>query len=269
MLANYSTNVARYVINNICESRKDCIALVSPKMDSVVGEQDPLTSVLLDREDLQISTSYAVMDNNWKYMYDKYNDTYRWVPLNGDIAGLCVRTDTQRDPWWSPAGLNRGQIKNAIKLAYNPDKADRDDLYMHNVNPVVSLPGQGIVLFGDKTLLSKPSAFDRINVRRLFIVLEKASALAARFLLFEFNDDFTRASFKNMVEPYLRQVKAGRGVYDFRVVCDATNNTPEIIDSNQFVGDIYIKPARSINFIQLNFIAVRTGVAFEEVVGKF
>ena len=267
--ANHSTSVARYVINNLCEYRKDCIALISPKLDSVVNNPDPLPDVIQDREDLQISSSYAVMDANWKFMYDKYNDVYRWVPMNGDIAGLCVRTDTDRDPWWSPAGLNRGQIKNVVKLAYNPDKADRDDLYLKGINPIISIPGQGIVLYGDKTLLGKPSAFDRINVRRLFIVLEKAIALAARFFLFEFNDEFTRAQFKSLVDPYLRSVKAARGIYDFMIVCDDTNNTGEVIDRNEFVGDIYIKPARSINFIQLNFIAVRTGVAFEEVVGKF
>lgn len=275
MLANHSYVIARYVIENICEVRKDCVAFVSPTMDAVVNADpaDLPDNIITERNDrntgLGISSSYAVMDCNWKYTYDKYNDTYRWVPLNGDIAGLCVRTDNERDPWWSPAGLNRGQIKNVVKLAYNPMKADRDQLYVNGINPVVSLQGQGVVLYGDKTLLSKPSAFDRINVRRLFIVLEKAIATAAKYFLFEFNDTFTRAQFRNMVEPYLRRVQAARGVYDYRVVCDETNNTPEIIDSNQFVGDIYIKPARVINFIQLNFIAVRTGVAFDEIVGKF
>jgi phage tail sheath protein FI len=269
LTANYSASVCRYVISNLCEYRKDCIALISPQMDSVVNVQDPLPAVIEDREDMLISSSYAVMDSGWKYMYDKYSDVYRWVPLNGDIAGLCVRTDTERNPWWSPAGLNRGGIKNIVKLAYNPEKADRDNLYLKGINPVISIPGQGVVLYGDKTMLGKSSAFDRINVRRLFIVLEKAIALAARFFLFEFNDDFTRAQFRSMVEPYLKYVQAARGIYDFRVVCDSTNNTAEVIDRNEFVGDIYIKPARSINFIQLNFIAVRTGVAFEEIVGKF
>jgi phage tail sheath protein FI len=209
------------------------------------------------------------MDSGWKYQYDKYNDVYRYVPLNGDIAGLCVRTDDTRDPWFSPAGYNRGVIKNVIKLPYNPDKADRDILYKNKVNPVITQPGQGTLLFGDKTLLAKPSAFDRINVRRLFIVLEKAIATAAKYTLFEFNDEFTRAQFRNMVEPFLRDVQGRRGIFDFRVVCDETNNTGEVIDSNRFVGDIYIKPARAINFIQLNFVAVRTGVEFSEVVGKF
>jgi phage tail sheath protein FI len=189
--------------------------------------------------------------------------------MNGDIAGLCVRTDSTRDPWFSPAGFNRGNIKNIIRLAYNPDKADRDQLYKNGVNPVVNFPGQGTVLYGDKTLLARPSAFDRINVRRLFIVLEKAIAIAAKSTLFEFNDEFTRATFRNLVEPYLRDVQGRRGIYDFRVVCDNTNNTPEVIDRNEFRGDIYIKPARSINFIQLNFVAVRTGVEFEEIVGRF
>jgi phage tail sheath protein FI len=200
-------------------------------------------------------------------MYDKYNNVYRYVPLNGDIAGLCVNTDTVRDPWYSPAGFNRGQIKNAIKLAWNPNKTQRDVLYAAGVNPVVSFPGQGIVLFGDKTLQNKPSAFDRINVRRLFIVLEKAISQAAQFSLFEFNDEFTRAQFVALVTPFLRDVQGRRGIYDFRVVCDTTNNTPQIIDTNQFVGDIYIKPARSINFIQLNFVAVGTGVDFTTIVG--
>jgi phage tail sheath protein FI len=194
---------------------------------------------------------------------------FRYVPLNGDIAGLCVRTDATRDPWFSPAGFNRGQIKNLVKLAYNPDKADRDLLYKNGINPVATFPGQGTVLFGDKTALSKPSAFDRINVRRLFIVLEKAIATAAKFSLFEFNDEFTRAQFVSLVEPFLRDVQGRRGIYDYRVVCDNTNNTGEVVDRNEFVGDIYIKPAKSINFIQLNFVAVRTGVAFDEIVGKF
>jgi phage tail sheath protein FI len=200
-------------------------------------------------------------------MYDKYNNAYRYIPLNGDVAGLCVNTDTVRDPWFSPAGFNRGQIKNAIKLAFNPNKAQRDVMYAAGINPVVSFPGQGIVLFGDKTLQNKPSAFDRINVRRLFIVLEKSISQAAQFSLFEFNDEFTRAQFVALITPFLRDVQGRRGIYDFRVVCDTTNNTPQVIDSNQFVGDIYIKPARSINFIQLNFVAVATGVDFTTIVG--
>jgi phage tail sheath protein FI len=254
---------------SMAETRKDCLVFLSPeKADCVDNANDEVTDIKAYRDTLT-STSYAVLDANWKYQYDKYNDVYRWVPLNGDIAGLCARTDLERDPWFSPGGLNRGIIKNSIKLAWNPTKTNRDDLYVKGINPIVTFQGEGTVLFGDKTLLSKPSAFDRINVRRLFIVLEKAIARAARFSLFEFNDQFTRASFVNLVEPFLRDVQGRRGIYDFRVVCDESNNTPEVIDRNEFVGDIYIKPARSINFIQLNFVAVRTGVSFDEVVGKF
>lgn len=260
--------VANYIIDNICEYRKDCVAFVSPNnTDTVNVPGQELTKIKTFRNLLR-ATSYAVLDSGHKYQYDKYNDVYRWIPLNGDIAGLCVRTDSVRDPWFSPAGFNRGNIKNIIKLAYNPDKADRDELYKADINPVVNFPGQGVVLFGDKTLLGRPSAFDRINVRRLFIVLEKAIATAAKSALFEFNDDFTRAAFRNLVEPYLRDIQGRRGIYDFRVICDTTNNTPEVIDRNEFRGDIYIKPARSINFIQLNFVAVRTGVEFEEIVGR-
>lgn len=254
---------------SMAETRKDCLIFLSPSKANCVDNANDEVADIKTYRDTLTSTSYAVLDSNWKYQYDKYNDVYRWVPLNGDIAGLCARTDLERDPWFSPGGLNRGIIKNAIKLAWNPTKTNRDDLYVKGINPVVSFQGEGIVLFGDKTLLSKPSAFDRINVRRLFIVLEKAIARAARFSLFEFNDQFTRASFVNLVEPFLRDVQGRRGIYDFRVVCDESNNTGEVIDRNEFVGDIYIKPARSINFIQLNFVAVRTGVSFDEVVGKF
>ncbi|SVC71853.1 uncharacterized protein METZ01_LOCUS324707, partial [marine metagenome] len=213
------------------------------------------------------STSYAVIDSGYKYMFDKYNDVYRYVPLNGDTAGVCARTDAVADPWFSPGGFNRGQIRGAVKLAFNPNQTQRDELYKSRVNPVVSFPGQGTVLFGDKTAQSKPSAFDRINVRRLFIVLEKAIATAAKFQLFEFNDEFTRAGFRNLVEPFLRDVQGRRGITDFAVVCDDTNNTGEVIDRNEFRADIFIKPARSINFITLNFVATRTGVAFSEVAG--
>ena len=261
--------VANYLIDNIAEKRKDCVVFVSPQKADVVNNiGSESTDIVTFRNSLR-STSYAVLDSGYKYQYDKYNDIYRWIPLNGDTAGLCVRTDDTRDPWWSPAGFNRGQIKNIVKLAYNPRQADRDILYKAGVNPVVTFPGQGTVLYGDKTLLAKPSAFDRINVRRLFIVLEKAIATATKFTLFEFNDDFTRAQFRNLVEPFLRDVQGRRGIYDFKVVCDTTNNTGEVIDRNEFIGDIYIKPAKSINFIQLNFVAVRTGVEFSEVVGQF
>jgi phage tail sheath protein FI len=254
---------------SMCVDRKDCLVFLSPeKADVVNNPGDEVTDTVAYRNTLT-SSSYAVLDGNWKYQYDKYNDVYRWIPCNGDIAGLCARTDLERDPWFSPGGLNRGILKNVIKLAYNPTKTNRDDLYVKGINPIVSFQGEGTVLFGDKTMLSKPSAFDRINVRRLFIVLEKAIARAARFSLFEFNDQFTRAQFVALVEPFLRDVQGRRGITDFRVVCDETNNTGEVIDRNEFVGDIYIKPARSINFIQLNFVAVRTGVSFDEVVGQF
>jgi phage tail sheath protein FI len=261
--------LANYLIDNICESRKDCIALVSPDKSLVLNAFGTETNNLVAWRGALGSSSYAVLDSGYKYQYDRYNDVYRWIPLNGDVAGLCARTDQTNDAWWSPAGFNRGQIKNLVKLAYNPRKSERDVLYSNGVNPVVTFPGQGTVLYGDKTLLAKPSAFDRINVRRLFIVLEKAIATAAKFSLFEFNDSFTRSQFKNLVNPYLRNIQGRRGITDFLVVCDETNNTPQVIDSNQFIGDIYIKPARSINFIQLNFVAVATGVQFSEVVGKF
>lgn len=262
--------ISNYLVDNIAETRKDCIVLTSPDRADVVNNsaQDESQDTVDFRNSCR-SSSYLVIDSGYKYQYDKYNDIFRYIPLNGDIAGLCVRTDSQRDPWFSPAGFNRGQIKNIIKLAYNPDKADRDLLYKNGINPVSTFPGQGTVLFGDKTALSKPSAFDRINVRRLFIVLEKAIATAAKFSLFELNDEFTRAQFISLVEPFLRDVQGRRGIYDFRVVCDDTNNTGEVIDRNEFVGDIFVKPAKSINFIQLNFVAVRTGVSFDEVVGRF
>jgi phage tail sheath protein FI len=262
------STVSNYVIG-LAETRKDCLVFVSPQQSDVVNNSGGEVAAITATRTGYNSSSYAVMDSGYKYQYDKYNDTYRWIPLNGDIAGLSVRTDVERDPWFSPAGFNRGAIKNVVKLAWNPATADRDDLYKQGINPVVTFPGEGTVLYGDKTMLSRPSAFDRINVRRLFIVLEKTIGKAARSTMFEFNDEFTRSQFVNLVEPFLREVQGRRGIYDFRVVCDTTNNTPEIIDSNQFVGDIYIKPARSINFIQLNFVAVRTGVSFQEVVGQF
>ncbi len=263
---------AVHIIDNVASVRLDSLAVLSPRNADVVNnsgyEGSEMDDVIAFRNILP-STSYAVMDSGWKYQYDKYNDLFRYVPLNGDTAGTMARTDSVRDPWFSPAGFNRGQIKNVVKLAYNPKKAQRNELYKAGVNPVVSFPGQGTVLFGDKTLLAKPSAFDRINVRRLFIVLEKAISTAAKFTLFEFNDEFTRAQFRNLVEPFLRDVQGRRGIFDFRVVVDETNNTAEVIDRNEFIGDIYIKPARSINFIQLNFVAVRTGVDFSEIVGQF
>lgn len=262
---------SKWIIENVAETRKDCIAFVSPSTATggVITGLDILTDTISFRTAVSFNTnsSYGVLDSGWKYQYDRYNDVYRWIPLNADVAGLCARTDDTNDPWWSPGGLNRGQIKNVIKLSFNPTKTDRDNLYKNGINPVVSFPGQGTVLFGDKTLLSKPSAFDRINVRRLFIVLEKAIATAARYQLFEFNDSLTRAQFRSMVEPFLRDVQGRRGIIDFRVVADETNNTAEVIDRNEFVANIFIKPARSINFITLTFTAVRSGIAFEEVGG--
>ena len=257
------------MIIDLCEARKDCVGFISPRREDVVGVTTgaaQTTNVVAFFNNLA-SSSYAVFDSGYKYMYDKYNDVYRYVPLNGDIAGLAANTDNVAEPWFSPAGYNRGQIRGAVKVAFNPTKSQRDILYPARVNPVMTQPGQGTVLFGDKTALARPSAFDRINVRRLFIVLEKAIATAAKYQLFEFNDSFTRAQFRNLVEPFLRDVQGRRGITDFSVVADETNNTGEVIDRNEFVADIYIKPARSINFITLNFIAVRTGVAFSEIGG--
>jgi hypothetical protein len=269
MAGGHSATVAANTIT-LAAGRRDCVAFVSPALANVQAA-DPVTAVVNFRNNAlsNVSSSFAVMDSGWKYQYDKYNDLYRWIPCNGDVAGLCARTDADRDPWFSPAGFNRGQLRNVVKLAFNPNQTQRDSLYKAGINPIVSFPGEGTVLFGDKTLLAKPSAFDRINVRRLFIVLEKAIARAARAQLFEFNDEFTRAQFVNLVEPFLRLVQGRRGIYDFRVVCDETNNTPEVIDRNEFIGDIYIKPAKAINYIQLNFVAVRTGVSFDEIVGRF
>jgi phage tail sheath protein FI len=254
---------------SLAESRKDAMVFLSPTRASVINNSPNEKSDIVAYRNGLTSSSYAVIDSGYKYQYDKYNDVYRYVPLNGDIAGTCARTDAERDAWFSPGGLNRGLIRNSIKLAYNPTKADRDELYIRGINPVVTFQGEGTVLFGDKTMLNRPSVFDRINVRRLFIILEKSISRAARFSLFEFNDEFTRSQFVNLVEPFLRTVQGRRGITDFRVVCDTSNNTPDVIDRNEFVGDIYIKPNRSINFIQLNFVAVQSGVSFEEIIGNF
>jgi hypothetical protein len=262
-----SVAVQQFVIDNVVTPRADCIALISPPSTAVVNQAgSETTNIQTWLTSLSRSSSYVVADSGWKYQLDKYNNVYRWIPLNGDVAGLCVYTDTVKDPWFSPAGFNRGAIKNCIKLAWNPTKTYRDTLYAAGVNPVVSFAGQGTVLFGDKTLQAKPSAFDRINVRRLFIALEKSIGTAAKYSLFELNDEFTRGQFIALVTPFLRDIKGRRGITDFKVVCDTTNNTSNVIDSNQFVGDIYIKPARSINFIQLNFVAVGTGVDFTTIV---
>ena len=257
------------MLTTLVEKRRDCIAIVSPYRSATVGvsSSNTQTDNVIDAFDLCPSSSYVVFDSSYKYQYDKYNDVFRFVPMNGDTAGLCANTDNVADAWFSPAGYNRGGVRNAIKLSYNPKKAERDRLYRARINPVVNFPGQGVTLFGDRTALSKPSAFDRINVRRLFLVLEKAIATAAKFQLFEFNDEFTRAQFRNLVEPFLRDVQGRRGISDFSVIADNTNNTGEVIDRNEFVADIFVKPARSINFITLNFIATRTGVSFSEVGG--
>ena len=258
--------MANYMIA-IAEGRKDCVAFVSPAVAETVNNATAATDVKAWADALT-SSSYAVIDSTALYVYDKYNDVYRWIVASGAVAGLCANTDNVADAWFSPAGFTRGQILGVTKIAFNPKKAARDDLYKARVNPIVSFPGEGIVLFGDKTAQSKPSAFDRINVRRLFITLEKAVSTAAKFQLFEFNDEFTRAQFRNLVEPFLRDVKGRRGITDFAVICDTTNNTGAVIDGNRFVADIYIKPARSINFITLNFIATRTGVEFSEIIGQ-
>lgn len=247
-------------IVDVCGTkRKDCVGFISP---------DPTASdTTAVKADLNFNNSYVVLDSSAVYVYNKYNDTFRYIPANGHVAGLCARTDDTNDPWFSPAGYNRGNLLGVTKLKFNPDKTDRDALYKAGINPIISEPGQGILLFGDKTAQKKPSAFDRINVRRLFVVLEKAISTASKFQLFELNDEFTRAMFRNMTEPFLRDVKGRRGITDFLVVCDETNNTGAVIDANRFVADIYIKPARSINFITLNFVATRTGVEFSEIVG--
>jgi len=254
---------------DMCTDRKDAVAFVSPELSDVVNVANEVTQTSNVKAffDAMTSTSYGMFDSGYKYTYDKYNDTYRWIPLNGDMAGLCARTDSVADAWFSPGGFNRGQVRGVVKLAYNPQKANRDILYRARINPICAFPGQGTILYGDKTAQAKPSAFDRINVRRLFITIEKAISTAAKFQLFEFNDEFTRAGFRNMVEPFLRDVQGRRGITDFLVVCDESNNTGSVIDRNEFIADIFVKPARSINFISLNFIATKTGVAFSEVVG--
>jgi len=261
--ADGSKLMAEYLID-IAADRKDCLAFVSPPIaDSVSGGASTVAAYAAGIK----SSSYGVLDSSAVYVYDKYSDVYRYIGAAGHIAGLCAQTDNTADAWFSPAGQNRGVLKGIVKLAYNPQQAERDSLYKARVNPLVSFPGQGTILFGDKTLLNRPSAFDRINVRRLFLALEKSISAAAEAQLFEFNDEFTRAQFKNLVEPFLRDVKGRRGLTDFRVVCDETNNTGQVIDSNKFVADIFVKPARAINFIQLNFVATRSGAEFTEIAG--
>jgi hypothetical protein len=271
MTGPYTNTAVQTNAINMAATRKDAVAFVSPPSTAVVNNSgSEQTSVLSWMSGLSSVTggptgSYGFADSGWKYLFDRYNNNYVWVPMNGDIAGLCVYTDNTTNPWYSPAGYTRGAIKNVIKLAWNPTQTNRDALYQVAVNPVTSFPGSGTVLFGDKTMQTQPSAFDRINVRRLFITLEQAIAKAAKFSLFEFNDTFTQAQFVALITPYLRSVQAQRGITAFQVVCDSTNNTPVVVNNNQFVGDIYIQPARSINFIQLNFVAVGTGVSFTTI----
>jgi len=264
-LGHLPASTAKSIITGVAEKRKDCVAFVSPPL--YIGTANSIAQSIVTYRNQIGSSSYAVMDSGWKYQYDKYSDKFRWMPMAGDVAGLCAYTDSIADPWFSPGGFNRGQIKNVTKLAFNPTAAQRDILYANGVNPIVTFPAEGTILYGDKTLQTKASAFDRINVRRLFIVLEKAVSTASKYQLFEFNDDFTRAQFRSLVEPYLRDVQGRRGILDFKVKCDTTNNTAEVIDRNEFIADIYIKPNRSINFITLNFIATKTGVSFEEIGG--
>ena len=265
----------RTVIGNLidqAEKDKDFMVFFSPFVTDVVGVANASTAksnVINFKNNLSKNSSYAAMDSGYKKMFDKFNDQFINVPLNADIAGCVARSEDLADAWFSPAGFNRGQIRGSVKLPFNPNETLRDDLYKNGINPVVSFPGEGTVLFGDKTILTRPSAFDRINVRRLFIVLEKAISTAAKFQLFEFNDAFTRSQFRNLIEPFLRDVKGRRGITDFKVVCDETNNTSSVIDRNEFVADIFVKPNRSINFITLSFIATGTGVAFEEVQDAF
>jgi phage tail sheath protein FI len=267
LTGDHAAAVVNHVIDNVALARLDCVVFLSPPLAAVYNNAGSEAADVVEyrQTDINRNTSYAVMDSGWKRQYDRYNDQYINVPLNADTAGLCARTDQTNDAWWSPAGFNRGQLKNIVKLVWSPNQTERDQLYKNGVNPVATFPGEGTLLYGDKTMLAKPSAFDRINVRRLFIVLEKAIATAAKYQLFEFNDVFSRAQFRSLVEPFLRDVRGRRGIFDFRVVCDETNNTGEVIDRNEFVADIYIKPARSINFIYLNFVAVRTSVSFTEV----
>ena len=279
--ANYDKETAQALGNKViavAEARKDAIAFVSPYRKAFLNDTasgtvttydiDTVTSNIVSFFAPITSTTYGIFDSGYKYMYDRFNNVLRYVPLNGDIAGTCARTDIDQFPWFSPAGTSRGAILNAVKLAYTPGKKQRDILYSNRINPVTLSPGAGIILFGDKTGFGKSSAFDRINVRRLFIYLEDAISAAAKDLLFEFNDELTRTNFVNIVEPFLRDVQSKRGIFDYVVICDETNNTAAVIDNNEFVADIFIKPARSINFIGLTFVATRTGVAFEEVIGS-
>ena len=278
-LGKDSTRQLATTMISVAEVRQDAVAFISPSRDTILSDttdqsevtvksDEDITTGVIEFYDTITSSTFGVFDSGYKYMYDRFNEVFRYVPLNGDIAGTCARNDINDFPWFSPAGTDRGAILNAVKLPYNPTKLQRDKLYSNRINPVVNSPGSGIILFGDKTAFAKASAFDRINVRRLFIYLEQGIAAAAKDQLFEFNDEITRANFVNIVEPFLRDVQSKRGIQDYVVICDETNNTAAVIDNNEFIADIFIKPARSINFIGLTFVATRTGVSFEEVIGS-
>lgn len=263
--ANQTTVVNDLVV--IAQStRKDCVVVTSPARSDIIGNASPVTASVTTANTFT-SSSYLIVDNNYLKVYDKYNDQYIWIPAASSVAGIMASTDAVAAPWFSPAGPRRGQVLGVTSLAYSPNQSQRDTLYKAGINPIANIPGQGVLLYGDKTKLARPSAFDRINVRRLFLGIERAVSVAARNVMFEFNDEFTRAEFKNIIEPFLREIQGRRGITDFRVVCDETNNTPAVIDRNEFVCSLFIKPARSINYITLNFVAVRTGVDFAEVVG--
>ena len=270
-------NATKLKLNNIgsiAAERKDCMAFGSAHKTNIIAGDGNVSSNSVITKNLKSffsdvsSNSYLVLDGNYKYVYDRWNDVYKYIPCNTDVAGLVADTAIRNEPWFSPAGFSRGGIRNLAKLAWNPSKSDRDELYSHRINPIVSFPGQGAVLFGDKTALSTPSAFDRINVRKLFLTVERAIEEAAKAQLFEINDEVTRGVFRAIVEPFLRDVQSRRGITDFLVVCDETNNTPTVIDANEFLAEIYIQPARSINFITLTFTATRTGIDFSEVIAR-
>jgi len=274
MAAEADTLTKAQKVVAIAAARKDCVAFVSPHKYNQIGSGGSALSAADQRTNTinffnsVTSSSYAVLDSGYKYMYDRFNDKYRYVACNGDVAGLCVNVSETVADWISPAGLNRGGIRNVIKLAYNPNKADRDELYQNRINPIVSLPGSGVVLFGDKTALASPSAFDRINVRRLFLNIEKRVEGLAKGVLFEINDGVTRGGFLSTINSYLNDIVAQQGITDFLVICDETNNTADVIDRNEFVAELFIKPARSINYVTVTFTATRTGVSFSEVVGR-
>ncbi len=271
----FSTDTAvatsqQYIIDNICETRKDCMVVLSPYKNIVVSNPGNEVTDLITyvNTTLNRSTSYGALYGNWKYQYDRYNDKFRWIPMSGDIAGIYARNDLQREVWFAPAGLNRGQVKNVQKFGFNPDKASRDLMHKNNVNIVTAFPGDGPVVFSQKTLLRKPSSFGDVDVRRLFMYMEKAISTAAKYFLFEKNTPFTRRQMFNMIDPFLRDIVGREGIQDYRVICDNSNNSGEVIDRNEMIVDIYVKPTRSIYYLQLNFINTKTGVNFEEIIPR-